>query len=283
MAFARYKGEAEKTLPADGFPRVYIFRPAYIYAVEPRKEPNFNYRLLRAIYPVFRVLFPNLVIPADDLARAMIDVAVRETGETGGRVFENRSRCSPALCMPNVGQVAIYHRWAGTDLRLPSDFQKALDAPGHPQPVITVDGNRHTRKTGSKEETLVLSAVNSASLSLGSGADANSSARSKIRSSPGGTADVISWFSVNRSACRAVSRSSIGWYQHFGYLRSLSIMPAGHLPNARAFRAMRAIPFDFALARICGPNPPFSHALTFTGNRTLSSSSASISRRAAGA
>jgi hypothetical protein len=43
--------------------------------VEPRKEPNFSYRLLRAIYPVFRVLFPNQVIPADDLARAMVESA----------------------------------------------------------------------------------------------------------------------------------------------------------------------------------------------------------------
>ena len=90
MAFARYKGEAEKALLGDGFPRVYIFRPAYIYPVEPREEPNFNYRLLRAIYPAFQLLFPNLVIPADDLARAMIDVVFRKTGETGGRVFENR-------------------------------------------------------------------------------------------------------------------------------------------------------------------------------------------------
>src|ERR1700719_2668070 len=35
MAYARYKGEAEKALLAAGFPRVYIFRPAYIYPVEP--------------------------------------------------------------------------------------------------------------------------------------------------------------------------------------------------------------------------------------------------------
>src|SRR6266481_4378181 len=90
MAFARYKGEAENALLAAGFPRVYIFRPAYIYPVEPRKEPNFSYRLLRAIYPVFRVLFPNQVIPSDDLARAMVDVAVRETENPGGPVFENR-------------------------------------------------------------------------------------------------------------------------------------------------------------------------------------------------
>jgi uncharacterized protein YbjT (DUF2867 family) len=90
LAFARYKGEAEKALQAAGFPRVYIFRPAYIYPVEPRKEPNFSYRLLRAIYPAFRVLFPNQVIRADDLARAIVDVAVRRTGEPGGLVFENR-------------------------------------------------------------------------------------------------------------------------------------------------------------------------------------------------
>ena len=90
MAFARYKGEAEKTLLADGFPRVYIFRPAYIYPVEPRKEPNLSYRLLRVIYPAFRVLFPNQVIPADDLGRAMVDVAVRGTAEREARIFENR-------------------------------------------------------------------------------------------------------------------------------------------------------------------------------------------------
>ena len=90
IAFARYKGEAEKALIAADFPRLYIFRPAYIYPVEPRKEPNFSYRLLRAIYPLFRVLFPNQVMPADDLAKAMVDVAVRETGKTGGLVFENR-------------------------------------------------------------------------------------------------------------------------------------------------------------------------------------------------
>ena len=89
MPFARYKGEAEKALLAAGFPRVYLFRPAYIYPVEPRKEPNFSYRLLRRIYPVFQVLFPNLVIRADDLARAMVDVALRGTGERGGQIFEN--------------------------------------------------------------------------------------------------------------------------------------------------------------------------------------------------
>src|SRR6266446_7307430 len=90
MAFGRYKGEAEKALSAAGFPHVYTFRPAYIYPVQPRREPNFSYRLLRAIYPAFRMLFPNQVIRADDLARAMVDVAIRGTEEREGPVFENR-------------------------------------------------------------------------------------------------------------------------------------------------------------------------------------------------
>jgi uncharacterized protein YbjT (DUF2867 family) len=91
LAFARYKGEAEKTLVAAGFPRVYLFRPAYIYPVEPRKEPNLSYRLLRIVYPAFRVLFPNQVIRADDLARAMVNAAAQGVGSGGQAVvFENR-------------------------------------------------------------------------------------------------------------------------------------------------------------------------------------------------
>ncbi len=90
LAFARYKGEAENALDAAGFARLYIFRPAYIYPVEPRREPNLSYRLLRAIYPAFRLFFPNQVIRADDLARTMVDVVVRDTGEGKRSVFENR-------------------------------------------------------------------------------------------------------------------------------------------------------------------------------------------------
>jgi uncharacterized protein YbjT (DUF2867 family) len=90
LAFARYKGEAERALLAAGFPHVYLFRPAYIYPVQPRKEPNFSYRLIRAVYPVFLLLFPNQVVRADDLAWAMVDVVLRETQEQQGLILENR-------------------------------------------------------------------------------------------------------------------------------------------------------------------------------------------------
>jgi uncharacterized protein YbjT (DUF2867 family) len=91
IAFAPYKGEAEKMLVAAGFPQLYLFRPAYIYPVQPRHEPNVGYRLLRTFYPVLRRLVPNFVIRPDDLARAMVDLVVRGSGD--GRptvVLENR-------------------------------------------------------------------------------------------------------------------------------------------------------------------------------------------------
>jgi uncharacterized protein YbjT (DUF2867 family) len=90
LPYARYKGEAEKALLAAGFPRLYIFRPAYIYPVEPRQEPNLSYRILRAVYPAFRLLFPNQVIRADDMAFVMVDAVLRGTPGRPGPVFENR-------------------------------------------------------------------------------------------------------------------------------------------------------------------------------------------------
>src|ERR1700735_4475795 len=95
IAFARYKGEAEKALIAAGFPRIFLFRPAYIYPELPRKDTNFSSQLLPAAYPVFRALFPNQVIRADDLAWAMVNVVIGHTDKgqefvTGDLVLENR-------------------------------------------------------------------------------------------------------------------------------------------------------------------------------------------------
>lgn len=90
IPYARYKGEAEKILLDMAFPCIQLFRPAYIYPVEPRQEPNLGYRILRLIYPMFRILFPNQVIRADDLARVMVDASVQETIDGSRRIFENR-------------------------------------------------------------------------------------------------------------------------------------------------------------------------------------------------
>src|SRR5580658_9306112 len=106
MAFARYKGEAENALLASEFSRLYILRPAYIYPVEPRKEPNLSYRILRRLYPVFRALFPNLVIRADDLAQAMVDLVVNRTEVAPNQILENRviRSMAPSLRGPQAGR-----------------------------------------------------------------------------------------------------------------------------------------------------------------------------------
>ena len=88
IAFARYKGAAEKALLETGFPHVYIFRPAYIYPVTPRKEPTLSYRLFRVVYPAFRLF--GLAVRSDDLGRVMLDVSVHEVREPRNRILENR-------------------------------------------------------------------------------------------------------------------------------------------------------------------------------------------------
>ena len=45
---------------------------------------------MRWMDPVFRVLLPNHVIRADDLARVMVNAAVRGTPLRAGPVLENR-------------------------------------------------------------------------------------------------------------------------------------------------------------------------------------------------
>jgi uncharacterized protein YbjT (DUF2867 family) len=90
MAFARYKGAAEKALLEIGFPRVHLFRPGYIYPVTPRKEPNPVYTITRFLYPLLRRIYPNIGISSEDLAAAMVHAGLYGTGENENPVLENR-------------------------------------------------------------------------------------------------------------------------------------------------------------------------------------------------
>jgi uncharacterized protein YbjT (DUF2867 family) len=85
VAFARYKGMAENRILAT-LDEVYIFRPAYIYPVAKRKEPNLGYRLMRALYPFIRLLGKRYSLPSTSLARA-----IYLTGKQGTdvRILEN--------------------------------------------------------------------------------------------------------------------------------------------------------------------------------------------------
>lgn len=90
MAFARYKGAAEKALLGAGFARVHLFRPGYIYPTTPRREPSLTYRVMRALYPALRLVLPNLGIPSEDLARAMVHAGLHGTGSHEAPVLDNR-------------------------------------------------------------------------------------------------------------------------------------------------------------------------------------------------
>ena len=74
-SFARYKGMAENQLAALEL-QFYSFRPAYIYPVEARKEPNIAYTISRFLYPLVKAFGPNYSIPSTELAQAMLHVGM---------------------------------------------------------------------------------------------------------------------------------------------------------------------------------------------------------------
>jgi uncharacterized protein YbjT (DUF2867 family) len=90
IPFARYKGMAENHLMERAFSRLHIFRPGYIYPVEPRPEPNRLYAIFRAVYPLLRLVYPNVGLASDDLAEKMLDAALRGTPGHDGPILENR-------------------------------------------------------------------------------------------------------------------------------------------------------------------------------------------------
>ena len=63
----------------------FSFRPAYIYPVESRKEPNVAYKIFRVLYPVFNAM--GLSIRSTDLANAMFNVGVNGAKK---QILENK-------------------------------------------------------------------------------------------------------------------------------------------------------------------------------------------------
>lgn len=70
LSFARYKGMAENYLMQQGFAHFHTFRPAYIYPVVKRKEPNLMYRMMRILYPLVKLLGDKYSISSSELAWA---------------------------------------------------------------------------------------------------------------------------------------------------------------------------------------------------------------------
>lgn len=77
MQFARDKGRAENILKESHFDEFYSFRPGYIYPTEPRQEPNFSYKLMRALYKPVSTIYPNIGLSSEQLASAMFTVGIK--------------------------------------------------------------------------------------------------------------------------------------------------------------------------------------------------------------
>ncbi len=77
-SFARYKGMSENQIAELGL-SFHSFRPAYIYPVTKRKEPNAMYRISRMMYPLIKLFGNNMSIKSTELAQAMFQVGIQGT------------------------------------------------------------------------------------------------------------------------------------------------------------------------------------------------------------
>lgn len=84
-SFARYKGMAENQISILNL-KFYCFRPAYIYPVESRKEPNLGYTIIRILYPVLKIFGNKLSIKSTELANAMFTIGI---GGCDKQILEN--------------------------------------------------------------------------------------------------------------------------------------------------------------------------------------------------
>lgn len=85
-SFAKYKGMAENQISSLDL-NFYSFRPAYIYPVTQREEPNLMYRILRFIYPIIKIFGESTTIKSTELAQAMFNVGISGADK---KIIENK-------------------------------------------------------------------------------------------------------------------------------------------------------------------------------------------------
>jgi len=72
LRWARVKGRTENALTRVGFRAVYNFRPGFMKAMPGQKNLPGSYLAFAWLYPVLRVVTPNLVSTLEGVGRAMI-------------------------------------------------------------------------------------------------------------------------------------------------------------------------------------------------------------------
>lgn len=73
--FALYKGMAENQIAKLNL-KFYSFRPAYIYPVEPRIEPNLGYKIIKVFYPLLKSFGNKYSVKSTELANAIFNVGL---------------------------------------------------------------------------------------------------------------------------------------------------------------------------------------------------------------
>lgn len=85
-SFALYKGMAENQIAKLNL-KFYSFRPAFIYPVNPRKEPNVGYKIIKSLYPLLKLLGDKYSIKSTELANAMFNVGLKGADK---QILENQ-------------------------------------------------------------------------------------------------------------------------------------------------------------------------------------------------
>ena len=91
IMWARVKGRTENAILQMPFQAVYLFRPAYIQPLHSIRTKtrwySAVYALMRPLYPLWKMLFPNYVTTTECVGRAMLNVTKRGFPRS---VLENR-------------------------------------------------------------------------------------------------------------------------------------------------------------------------------------------------
>lgn len=91
LMWARIKGRTENTLLQMPFKAVYLFRPAYIQPLHGVRTKTrwygAAYTVMRPLYPLWKMLFPNYVTTTECVGRAMLNVTKRGSPNP---ILENR-------------------------------------------------------------------------------------------------------------------------------------------------------------------------------------------------
>ncbi len=88
VPFAKAKGMAENYLLKIGLGALFIFRPGYIYPVTKRKEPNAFYTIIRWFYPFLNLIYPNIGLSSEQLAKSMFKAGFENAPTT---ILENKA------------------------------------------------------------------------------------------------------------------------------------------------------------------------------------------------